>query len=290
MQLYYRLLGLDSSCKLRIKNSQSGKKTGKSLLIFFHGFLASHNSWNQVVDYLDLDKNVILLFDLPGFGNSPKPTTGFSYTLKEICNVVYKNLVSILNIVDFNELKLQKNINKVKFIGFSSGGTVVVHLIELYKDVSKVTDELLIVSPLIFSTKEKQKKAMVNEVGTLKYYFYVPILFHVIWFFTIPTLKIFPCLFPRQMPINLKRDFTKSNLFVFKNFLTNVMLNTSTKKLLTKISTPTTLLYTQGDQLVESRFYKKLATLNSRISLKELKNLNSHHIPLKYPNEIANML
>lgn len=79
----------------------------KETVLLLHGFLGSAQQWNDMVDHINGNYQVLLI-ELPGHGNSP---VSDSYSIEDVAIAIHHIL-------------LQEHLGKVYFIGHSMGGYV----------------------------------------------------------------------------------------------------------------------------------------------------------------------
>lgn len=96
--------------------------SGKTAIIFLHGWRSESAVWKDTVDKLPADEFTAYLIDLPGFGSSPIPKT--SLGIENYAQLVY----------NFAE---KQNIGSAIIVGHSFGGRIGIILAAKYPDLVK---------------------------------------------------------------------------------------------------------------------------------------------------------
>jgi pimeloyl-ACP methyl ester carboxylesterase len=78
----------DKGMDVFVKQVGNENASVESTLLLLHGFPESSFSYHLVLDGLQKQFERIILLDLPGYGLSDKPSTGYSYSLLEQADVV----------------------------------------------------------------------------------------------------------------------------------------------------------------------------------------------------------
>src|SRR5258708_5008872 len=94
----------------------------KPALVILHGWKRSQNEWMLIAKQLT-DRFTIVLLDLPGFGQTPKPNTAYS---------IYEYATFVEHFLDKLELK------KATILGHSFGGRIGIILAAKTQRVEKL--------------------------------------------------------------------------------------------------------------------------------------------------------
>lgn len=76
--------------KVFVKQVGNAEATSNKTLLLVHGFPESSYSFHAVVDEMSKLFDRVILFDMPGYGLSDKPTTNFTYSLFEQAEAVFE--------------------------------------------------------------------------------------------------------------------------------------------------------------------------------------------------------
>ena len=87
-------------------------------MVFLHGFIGSHQSWDEVVSSMDCSA---IALDLPGHGKSTFNKLNETYSELDWCN-------------DFNGLLKFLNLDKITLCGYSMGGRLAITFASRYPD------------------------------------------------------------------------------------------------------------------------------------------------------------
>ncbi|WP_185882337.1 alpha/beta fold hydrolase [Blattabacterium cuenoti] len=118
-------------------------------IIFLHGFMENMNIWNEIVNILSIEYNIILI-DFPGHGKTP-------FVEKQI-----PQILTMENLSYSLELYLKNNnITKAFFIGHSMGGYVALALAEKYPERFL---GLCLLHSTANSDSEEKKKYRINSI------------------------------------------------------------------------------------------------------------------------------
>jgi pimeloyl-ACP methyl ester carboxylesterase len=106
------------------------REAGQDLVIFVHGLGASKENWRQASAARELRGKSLLGFDLPGFGDSPRPA-GFDYELEKQAGV-------LAAVIDAYALR------RIYLVAHSMGGTIA---LLLPSRIMSRLESLLLVEP-----------------------------------------------------------------------------------------------------------------------------------------------
>lgn len=119
--------------EVRIRAVEAGQGNGPPLLLI-HGFIVSHEEWDDVIDEL-AQKFHVIAPDLPGFGDSAKPSPSrYEYGFDAFAESMADLIAGF-------------SLGRVHVMGHSLGGAVAMKLAARHPEL---VDKLILVDPLSF--------------------------------------------------------------------------------------------------------------------------------------------
>lgn len=243
---------------MKLHSQVSG--TGKPV-VFLHGMLASSNYWNTAIGALDTTKYRILTIDLLGFGQSPKPTTGYS-----IEN--YAEL--IMQTISKSGIK-----TPITLVGHSMGALIATYLAQEHPHVIK---KLVLVSPPFYESKAQALKYIESEGTYAKLFRIEPLArasCRVMCHMHAP-LRILLPLLSRHKPKKVTQDVLQHNWYSYSGVLENIITNQHYLQK-TQFQVPTSILYGSKDKFIVT---DNILNFSSSATIKMLDT--GHHIPLDH--------
>lgn len=124
------------SVRMRVEQGGSGPP-----VLFLHGFMMSHTVWDEVAEGL-ADRFRVVMPDLPGFGDSEKPSpTRFSYGVEAFAEAV-ADLIAALGL------------GRCHVVGHGMSGAIA---LTLAADYAEFVDRLVLVDPAVYrGTKQAE--------------------------------------------------------------------------------------------------------------------------------------
>jgi len=118
---------------VRVRAVHAGNEDRPALLLV-HGFLVTHAEWDDVIDDL-AERFYVVVPDLPGFGDSEKPSPSrYAYGIDAFAEAMA-------------DLLAASGLSRVSVVGHSMGGAVALTLASQH---SELVDKLVLVDPLIY--------------------------------------------------------------------------------------------------------------------------------------------
>jgi len=180
--------------------------TGDKKLVLIHGLAGSLNYWKRDIDSIS-KTHKLLLVDLLGFGNSPKPKSDYSL------NVQLEALEKIISHEGFDE-------GKTIVVGHSMGSIISLALLKKHPDW--FSGAVVISTPVYSNSKEFKEVMSKNSLfdrltaGPYSKYF---CMLHPIYFIT-NSFK------PGNLTNDIFNDAKKHNWLSYYNSLNKIVLNT----------------------------------------------------------------
>ncbi len=246
------------------------KRTSK--IVFLHGILGSHRYWDKFIPELGLTHELILL-DLLGFGNSPKP--GFDYTVVDHLDKIKATLDNL------NKEPGQK----YSLVGHSMGAVLALNYA---KNHTEEVERLILINPPIDTSIENLKNSMIESSSkvivqmTFNPLFGRAVCFvhELIPFLAYPLIGIFE----PELPAAMATDATKHTWKSYMGSMKHVLEEQKTLELIQNVKNiPTLILMSDKDE------YSKSENLDI---LKDQKNVRikivngEHSLPLFHPERI----
>jgi pimeloyl-ACP methyl ester carboxylesterase len=247
---------------IRIAYTDQGKLAEGPTLVFIHGLGSNLKCWQKTIDSISAHARCIAL-DLPGYGKTDKgeyayDMTFFANTLRE-----FVHTLTLKNVV---------------LVGHSMGGQIATTAI--LQD-SLFAQKLVLLAPAGFETFTEQEKA---------------------WFQMVYTPALLKSTTPEQIRKNFELNFTKfpadaefmvqdrlamRETSAYERYCTMIpqcvmgMLREPVFERLSKVKTPTLVLYGENDALIPNRILHKTLTTKGVAESGQAKLPNSqlHRIP-----------
>ena len=246
------------------------KRTSK--IVFLHGILGSHRYWDQFIPELSLTHELILL-DLLGFGNSPKP--GFDYTVVDHLDKIKATLDTIN----------KESGRKYTLMGHSMGAVLALNYA---KNHPEEVERLILINPPLDTSEKNLKNSMIESSSKVMVQMTFNPLFgravcfihELIPFLAYPLIRILEPELPAAMAMAATKHTWKSYMGSMKY----VLEEQKTLELIQSVkSIPTLILMSDKDE------YSKPEGLDI---LKDQKNVRikivhgEHNLPLFHPERI----
>lgn len=180
----------EHSSKAKIHYNTIG--TGKTQILFLHGFCASQHTWDYMVDFFDKEKYTLIFIDLLGHGNSSVDKS-FDYSIISQANIV-NDFINFLGLKDFI------------IIGHSYGGSIALLLSVLYGKSLSIKNLVLI-----------DAGAYAEEIPFFIKQLHNPVLLSLISFFRV------------LIPKNIAGYFVLRNLYFNKKLVSKNRINKYSK-------------------------------------------------------------
>jgi pimeloyl-ACP methyl ester carboxylesterase len=238
---------------------------GKKKLIFVHGLTGSKNYWKRELETIN-QTHKLLLIDLLGFGDSPKPNSDYSLDtqLKALENVIIKE--------KFND-------GQTLIVGHSMGSTIALALLAKHKNWF----DGAVISGLPVYKNEKEFKeimsshAVFDRIASSKYAT-ITCMLHPIFM-----NKIFK---PDNLTDDVFEDAKKHTWQSYANSLKEIVLKTDLYAITKGIKTKK-IIFIHGDQDKSAPFQNAKIFANTFTNAKFITVKNGdHQLFLKDPNII----
>jgi len=211
-------------------------------VVLIHGLGNNHKSWTYVLENFDYSKNKVIAVDLLGFGDAPKPTD-VDYTAADHADAVIQTLDNL-------------GIKDAVIAGHSMGCLVATEVARKRPDL--VSRLVLLGSPIF-----KKLPGKFDKVKFWKREDLYSKLFKIISAEKDLTLAAANGVV-QFLPLIKGMEVTEETWPAFKKSLRNTIIQTQTYKDLTKIETPTSLLYGVLDLFVIKKNLKSVARRNKK--------------------------
>ena len=244
----------------------------KSDLLFLHGMLGSHRYWDGLLPLIDAGRKLILV-DLLGFGESPKPK--LQYTVHEHVDFIEKKV---------DEVK--KDQVPLIVIGHSMGGLLSLNF--AIANPGKVEKIILINAPMITS-EQNLKKAIADSSSKLM----VTMTFDKTWGQLVchiherfPKLTYYLIrLFEPHLPATMAMAAVQHTYNSYVGTFENVLLHQDFYKLLDQIQNiPVLILASLKDEYTKDNALERLP---QRKNIKLIRIPGMHNVLLSDPSCIA---
>ena len=258
----------------------SAQPTGKSVMVFLHGWAGSARYWESTARAIANDFDC-LLYDMRGFGRSPLPKQPpeSSYELETYAH-------------DLAELLAALNLSRVYINAHSTGASIATLFLNLYAE--KVERAILTCSG-IFEYDEKAFTTFHKFGG------YV-VKFRPRWLASIPFVdRLFMARFlHRTLPSDVSLAFLKDFLMADEEAAIGTMVTAVSKKAaeempqeFARLSVPTLLVAGEFDRIIPAIMGKQAATLSKKVEFVIIPN--TAHFPMledsaKYLQRIRDFL
>lgn len=251
--------------------------TKKPTIVFLHGFASRKETWIRVVNYLKDEK--IFVPDFIGSGKSDKPFS-INYTIKKNVEVLHKFL---------NKL----NIKNPVLVGSSLGGAIALEYAYIYPNN---VEKLILIDPFgIYAKKsefdklplKKKKEIWINLCSAKKVKELIYYINH--------NPPYVPDIFLDYLAKNTLCKETNITIHKAKGFLREKDLKPldDFKSIVTKIKTPTLIIWGDKDRILHLENGKLLNSLMPNSKLKIFENTGHmpvHEVPLRTAKEIKNFI
>lgn len=191
-----------------------------SPIIMIHGYLSDSSYWTKAIERLSNNHKIVLI-DLLGFGDSPKPFF-CSYDLDTQINALHEVIKTL-------------NIKRYKIVGHSMGAVIALQYANLFpKDIDKI---YLFNMPML-KNKYEIAKSFKKSFGGI----YGLLLFTPLGIVGWPTLK---CIFRKPIYSKNMNNFVKAskkNSYMSRRNSIHIIEKTNTLKILNSIQIPTILV------------------------------------------------
>ncbi len=235
-------------------------------IVLLHGLLASGNYWNRTVDALDTTTHQVLTIDLLGFGQSPKPTTG--YTIENYTDLILQTI---------RGSGIQAPIT---LVGHSMGSLVATYIAQQHP---KLIKKLVLISPPLYESSEQALKSIESESTYTKLFRKEPLARVSCWVMChmhAPLRVIIP-LIQREVPKQVALDVLQHNWHSYSGVLNNIILDQDYLKK-SEFKIPTTILYGSKDRLVVP---ENIINFSDSATIKKIDT--GHHIPLDHAKSVV---
>ncbi len=221
---------------------------GKPLLIL-HGWGSNNNRWQKVGELLAKRGIKVIIPDLPGFGNSDKPST--AWNLDDYCEFV----------AEFTKLF---NLEKFYLLGHSFGGALAVKY--SLKFPEKI-DRLFLVSAACFRRSSFKKKLLYAISKIFKVFSFIPFVKKAFYKFIVGKSDY-------SYTQGIMRDIY---LKIIKEDLSDILL---------QVQVPTTIIWGEKDDVTK---IKDARLINKKIKGSHLKIIPgaNHDLNIKAPEELS---
>ncbi len=254
--------------KVRIRVLEAGEKHFPALLLV-HGFIVNHLEFEDLIEELSKKYHVIAP-DLPGFGESEKPTPSkFDYTIDSFSEILADIIAAF-------------SLGRVYVFGHSMGGGTA---ITLAADHQELVSKLILEDPLCYPFPQKWKVKLIH------YPMIGPFIFKQLYGRTIFRAYFRDDVFSKEAKIPHERvdqfyDFFNTPAGRESAYATMLSMSDSRSIVarLPRIVVPTLILWGKNDSIFDvSNAYK----LTKEIEGSRLEILNSGHSPHEEDPEIV---
>ncbi len=245
---------------------------GLPAIVMLHGMLGSHRYWDGVIPQLDKHHKLILI-DLLGFGESPKPEIEYS---------VEQHLAKIEEVV----VQAHPEKDRLVIVGHSMGTFLALNYAIAHPDRIK---KLILINAPMKTDEESLKKAIGESSSQLM----VTMTFSKTWgklvckvhelmpFISYPLLRVFE----PDLPSAVAEAAGQHTYASYSGSFENILLKQNFYELLAKVSdVPVLIISSKRDE------YKKdsaLEVLPQRKTIKLVRIDGNHNVLLKSPDRIS---
>lgn len=245
------------------------KGNGTTTLVLLHGLGTNYKSWKYVLDNLDYDKYRVIVMDLLGFGDAPKPTD-IAYSAKDHAEAVLHTL---------EKLKISKAI----IAGHSMGCIVALELANIRPQIAQHL--ILLGAPLYKTIPEAKTWRRFLKIEGLYFSIFNQIKDN-------PNAVMYTTeLADSLLPFLHGMEITEDTWPAFYKSLENTVMKTRGYEVAKNINTPTTLVYGILDIFVSKRNLMLVFNKNKNIKFKY--SIGPHEItPLqgKYTTKLVDKI
>ncbi len=241
-------------------------KGSGDVLVLLHGLGNNHNSWKYVLEALDYTKNRVIVVDLLGFGNAPKPDV--KYTPEDHAKAVIATLGDL-------------DVRKCTLVGHSMGCIIAVKIAKDQPEIVK--DTVLLGAPLYQKIPKGNWWSKFTRAEGAYFTSFSFITKHPDA--TITTINAADSIAPFMKGM----EVTEETWPAYRNSLRHTIMQTDSYKELLTINTPTLLVHGKLDMFVIKRTLKRLARKNKK-HIKFVSTLGPHEITPLQGKKIAEIL
>ena len=247
------------------------KGQGKNI-VFLHGILGSHSYWEKVVPELSQTYQLVLI-DLLGFGNSPKPK--ISYTVNEHIEKINHTITAAIGAHQ-----------KVQIVGHSMGAILALNYAIAYPDQ---VSRLILINPPMVTDENDLKQAMEDSSSKMM----VTMTFSKIWGKLVCKIhELAPAisyplirLLEPELPPAVARAAGQHTWESYSGSFQHVLLDQDFYALIAKIpSVPTLIIASEHDEFTKTSALNKLP---KRDNLKSVLLPGTHNVLLTDPLKIS---
>lgn len=242
-------------------------KGSGTIVVLLHGLGNNYKSWQYVTSEVNYDECRIIALDLLGFGTAEKPKNA-DYSLDDHAKAVIATLDS---------LKIKKCI----IMGHSMGCNIAIQVAQ--KKPNLISSLVLLGAPLYNKIPKGNFWSRItrSEGVYFKIFSFVSSNPNL----TIKAAKTADALIPFIKGMQV----TESTWLAYKRSLQNSIMTTEPFRELTKLKTPTLLVYGKLDTFVIKRTLKKAARRNKKF-IKFMSTLGPHEITPLQGKKIAQII
>lgn len=235
-------------------------------VILLHGLGNNHKSWTHVLKALNTQNMRVIVPDLLGFGNAPKPDSQYTPRV---------HAAAVIELLD--HLKVKNAI----IAGHSMGCMVAIQIAKQRPDLAK---QLVLLGPPLYSKIPKRHwwSKFLHSEGM---YFTIFNLLKNNPKLTITAAESADTLLPLLKGMEITEETWPS----FKASLNNTIMQTQSYKDVLQLRTPTLLVYGKLDVFVIKRNLKRAARKNSR-HVKLITVLGPHEITPLQGKKVSRIL
>ncbi|MBI2033350.1 MAG: alpha/beta hydrolase [Candidatus Levybacteria bacterium] len=249
---------------------------GKETIVFLPGILSSIRFWEPVKTLLKKNYTTVV-FDLLGFGQSPKPDD-CSYTLDEHASAL------------FSSVKKYKLSTPVILVGHSMGALIALHFAAKHPTLVK---KLVLVSPPIYPTKQLANRFIQSNSFwgmTTKVPIITQISCYILCRYTKPFTRLWLPLFHPKAPKALIQDSLNHTWHSVSKSLINILQNQGeqAEKDIKELKIPLRIVYGLDDTRMDIDSLEKLIR-DYAISVTAIPHAG-HTLPFTHPEIIASTL
>ncbi len=246
--------------------------TGNPAIIMLHGMLGSHRYWDGVVPNLQVNHELILI-DLLGFGDSPKPDVDYS---------VEQHVSKIEDVIK----KAKKDNSHSVVVGHSMGTFLALNFAIAYPEQ---VEKLILINAPMKTDEESLKKA----IGEASSQLMVTMTFSKTWGKLVCKLhELIPSasyplirILEPDLPPAVAKAAGQHNYNSYSGSFENILLKQNFYELLAKIpNIPVLILASNRDEYTKE---KALERLPQRDTVKLVVINGNHNVLLKDPDRIA---
>lgn len=246
---------------------------GPYTLVLIHGMAASHHYWDQFLPYIPNTYQIIMI-DLLGFGNSPKPKNT-TYNLKNHCDPIIELL---------NRLKIKD----MTIIGHSMGAII---SLELARQMGQGVKKLVLIGLPWFISAQEARRAITKGKTLNMLSFYGPTSWALcnLWCrLGRPLTKHLTKLYLPKLSKTAAQDSLKHTWQSYNSSRRWIIENQNLKSIFDVLKIPIILIYGQNENPI---ILKNIVVqnFNENVRIEKLSNAG-HQVVLEQPAKLAKLI